>query len=903
MANSVRETAARATRAGLVVIPPREDGTKAPEGNWGHWRETPPSVDQLRHWYGNGRSGVGIATDKARLLDFDDEHTYQVFRDTAEASGLADLVERIEAGYHELTPDAGHHWLFYCVAPIPTAKLARRPAPTEDEPHKVETLIEVKADGGYAVIAPSQGPVHPSGRPYRLITGGIETIVTITADEWRLLERLAAAFDEMPKPEHEPRERGASDDDTPGNDFISRTDWFDLLNSRGWQQVGSRGAIQYWRRPGKDRGISATVNGPGILPDRLYVFTSSTPLEPNRSYTRFQAYAYLVHGGDFSTAAKQLRADGYGGRSSVGSVRPIRVGTGAAPDDAAALPEIDAGNLILREVSELAWKAVMRANEPPFLFRYSGVPARVEQHEHEPPITRALTDDRLRHVLARVADWYKWAKTADGFARRDALPPVHVVRDMLAAPEQPLPALVSIIEAPAFAADGSLHERPGYHEPGRTFYAPTRGFVAPPVPTSPTAEDVTRARALIADELLGDFPFVDDAERAHAIALLLLPFVRGLIDGPTPLHLIEKPSPGTGASLLADVLTYPAIGRAAPAMTEGRDEDEWRKRITAKLTTGTGVVLIDNLRRRLDSASVASVITSTVWEDRILGKSENVLIPVRCAWVATGNNPALSSELTRRTIRIRLNAQTDRPWLRTSFHHPNLRAWASEHRGDLVWAALTLARGWIVAGRPEPECATLGMFEGWTRVIGGILAHAAIPGFLTNLSQFYDESDTEGAEIRVFLSAWWERKEAGQISVADLFPIATAPNSMLDLQSKTEQGQKVRLGRLLHALKDRHYQLDDNLSVCVRAAGSRNKSIIWRLDGFQINGGADNPHSINPQQQAIFEDTYGGYGGSAPITRVGRKSLSSIRKGEKPPLPPSPPYDEESEEDDDEPDF
>src|SRR3712207_8294493 len=58
--------------------------------------------------------------------------------------------------------------------------------------------------------------------------------------------------------------------------------------------------------------------------------------------------------------------------------------------------------------------------------------------------------------------------------------------------------------------------------------------------------------------------------------------------------------------------------------TEGRDEDEWRKRITAKLATGSPVLLIDNLRRPLDSAAVAAAITATRWEDRLLGVSQIV---------------------------------------------------------------------------------------------------------------------------------------------------------------------------------------------------------------------------------------------------------------------------------------
>jgi putative DNA primase/helicase len=58
-----------------------------------------------------------------------------------------------------------------------------------------------------------------------------------------------------------------------------------------------------------------------------------------------------------------------------------------------------------------------------------------------------------------------------------------------------------------------------------------------------------------------------------------------------------------------------------PAMAEGRDDDEWRKRISAKLFAAAPVVFLDNLTRRLDSSAVATAITSPRWEDRILGRS------------------------------------------------------------------------------------------------------------------------------------------------------------------------------------------------------------------------------------------------------------------------------------------
>jgi len=297
-----------------------------------------------------------------------------------------------------------------------------------------------------------------------------------------------------------------------------------------------------------------------------------------------------------------------------------------------------------------------------------------------------------------------------------------------------------------------------------------------PIPDRPTRADLEQAKDLILSQLLGDFPFTNEAERAHAVALILLPFIRGLIDGPTPLHLIEKPSPGTGASLLIDIVSYVTTGRPVTAMTEGRDEDEWRKRLTARLRNSPAIVLIDNLRRRLDSTAFAAAITSTIWEDRLLGASETVRLPVQCVWVATGNNPGLSGEIARRTVRIRLDARQDRPWLRYNFRHPNLREWVAKHHGHLVRAALIFGQAWLSEGQPvDKSLPVLGMFEAWTSAVGGILMVAGIPGFLRNLNDFYEMTDPEGSTIRWFVSAWWERFKDKSVGVADLWRLSNLP--------------------------------------------------------------------------------------------------------------------------------
>src|SRR5262249_3942380 len=169
-----------------------------------------------------------------------------------------------------------------------------------------------------------------------------------------------------------------------------------------------------------------------------------------------------------------------------------------------------------------------------------------------------------------------------------------------------------------------------------------------------TPEDVNEAKHWLLVELLGDFPFEDDASRAHAVAPILTLFARAMIDGPTPLHLIDAPTEGTGKTLLASVISIVGTGRDVEAIAEADSDAEWRKRIAAVLAEGPVIVLLDNLSRVLDCGALASALTSRVWKDRILGVSKTARVPNTCIWMASGNNTRLSRELIRRTLWCRI---------------------------------------------------------------------------------------------------------------------------------------------------------------------------------------------------------------------------------------------------------
>jgi hypothetical protein len=493
------------------------------------------------------------------------------------------------------------------------------------------------------------------------------------------------------------------------------------------------------------------------------------------------------------------------------------------------LPCIDAGDRQLRRATALTWHAIHAGNDPPSLFVFGGVVVRIEHDDTGAAITKVVNDARMRYRLARCANWYKM--TDEG--RKDALPPTYVVKDVLATPDPQLPRLKGIASAPVFAPDGTLRTKPGYLPDAQVFYDDVGGWKVPPVPAKPSYSDLGRAKQLILEELLVDFPFTGEPELAHAVALLLLPFVREMIDGPTPLHLVEKPTPGTGAGLLLDVVLYPALGRPAPIMTEGSYSAEWRKRLTAKLLDAPRAIVIDNLRAELDAGELAAAITAPVWEDRILGHSISARIPVRCAWVATGNNPSLSLEIARRSVRIRMDAKMDRPWLRDKFKHPNLREWVQLNRAELVWAALTIVQHWVSIGSP-PGQRVLGNFESWAQVLGGILNVADIPGFLDNIEDLYERADTESPIWREFVAKWWHKFGEKEVTVAHLYPFFNGVPGGIELLGYSDShASKTRLGMELRKQADRTYTVtsdEETLRLTIKLHGQRQGANTWRLE-------------------------------------------------------------------------
>ena len=278
---------------------------------------------------------------------------------------------------------------------------------------------------------------------------------------------------------------------------------------------------------------------------------------------------------------------------------------------------------------------------------------------------------------------------------------------------------------------------------------------------SPTAEEVHAATALI-NEVFHDFCFDSPASRANAFGLLLTAVLRSLICGCVPAAMINGNKPGVGKGMLVDVISLIVMGTEAPKGSAPNNDDEMRKQLTTLLLAGTTFVVLDNLKKLLDHASLDAFLTSSIWRDRRLHTNDTIELPNRSVMILTGNNVKVGTDMARRSYLIQLRTRIARPWEKNSWLHSDLKAWVRSERGKLIGALLTICAGWNAAGQPRSTSVRMGSFEDWASVIAGILEFLGIEGFLANRRDLQESAADAENEWEDFLTIIAEEMGVGK---------------------------------------------------------------------------------------------------------------------------------------------
>jgi hypothetical protein len=359
----------------------------------------------------------------------------------------------------------------------------------------------------------------------------------------------------------------------------------------------------------------------------------------------------------------------------------------------------------------------------------------------------------LRERLTRVATWFRERKTTEGSEYLPAHPPEWCVGAILARGDWPgIRRLEAVVEYPVLLPSGELLDSPGFDAGSGLLYQPSRQPRLI-VPSKPTQSDAAQAVAILFD-VVADFPFVGPAHRSAWLAALLTPLARFAFAGPTPLFLVEANTRGAGKGLLLHVICQILLDRSFAVSTYTSDVEELRKRITAIASDGDLLVLLDNIDGPFGNSALDAAMTTTIWKDRILGQSRQIVTPLWTCWYGTGNNVSLAGDMIRRVCPMRLETPEERPEIRSDFRHPKLLDWVAEHRDELLSAALTILRGFIVAGQPDQKLSAWGSFEGWSNVVRQAIVWAGAPDPGHTRLTLNEDGDGESDAIGTLLAHW-----------------------------------------------------------------------------------------------------------------------------------------------------
>jgi hypothetical protein len=650
--------------------------------------------------------------------------------------------------------------------------------------HK-SVIIETKSEGGYVVTRPSPPECHQTGRCYVSANGVPLTAVPMISDDERaVLLDMARAFDERPseEPQAPPPPKATT------SDFATAAREYNIQHTRDWKAAG-----------GKQRTCPICQHNGcfGALPDdpgRWACFSS------NHDGVGVQGAA-CWHGDALDLDAHVEGVDRVALLRKRGLMAPLTLPNHRGDDP----PPLGRPTYTYRPGEghdAIAFALGVIAKTPIVYQRDQRLTTVITNSDDEKdrsgvvrvvgsPIIAQLSQSRLWEILSSEVDWLRWSARRKKPVKRD--PPNQVTKNLFSRGEYPgVRRLRGLSTVPIMRPDGSLFHKPGWD--------PITGVVhvsidqVPDIPAKPTRDDAHRALDAILDAVV-DFPFAAATDRSVWLAALLTPIGYPSFDGGAPLFLIDASTPGTGKSLVVNVIGVIASGGNLPSSPYVRDDDELRKRITSHVEAGDTMALIDNVPggSLIGWPCLDSALTSSEWSDRRLGKSETVRGAMAITWYATGNNVGVRADMARRVLRCRLETNLENPESRTGFKHDPLMPWVRKHRPRLLAAALTILRGFVEAGRPDNGLAGIGSFEGWSSAIRNACVWLGLDDPGLALASKDPEIDPDVATHKRLLLALHHIQTEG----LDLAPTGLNSREIVELADTKRDGADMLRGALL----------------------------------------------------------------------------------------------------------
>lgn len=422
-----------------------------------------------------------------------------------------------------------------------------------------------------------------------------------------------------------------------------------------------------------------------------------------------------------------------------------------------------------------------------------------------------------------------------GEKRKKVNTPADVIRGVLAADlEMGLKPLKGRIDTPVLTSEDRLVSTTGYDAQTQLYLFNGKESFLP--------DRVSREEALSALESFmypfKDFPFETPSDRSVCLAAALTAISRPVLDT-APAFAFDAPRQGTGKTYLARciaLLSHLEEPMVFPPV-DSRNDDETRKRIYAFLASNNRVIFWDNVVGAFNSPSVAALLTSEKFADRLLGHSKIKPLINKSLFLITGNNLQISGDLTRRIFICRLNSNLSNPTTRVIKFSPV--CYIKENHDDLIRFGLILIRGYL----QSEECKAGGVkadrlasFEGWDALVRQVVAWVALshPDYVDPKKDMdmRIDSDPEQEMLSEFYQALRVYFKDRAFTASDLLDIATKTctkpiiREYLEEKSIGTRGLKtLSIGKILASRRD---QIVDGLRLVRSQQGK--KAATYRIE-------------------------------------------------------------------------
>ncbi len=312
----------------------------------------------------------------------------------------------------------------------------------------------------------------------------------------------------------------------------------------------------------------------------------------------------------------------------------------------------------------------------------------------------------LTRELSVAATWEKYDGRAEDWVRCD--PPARHAAILFDAQRfRYLPPLAGVARQPYFReSDGELIIQPGYDKTAQRFGVfDARQFVL----HDPTPEAAHAALTLLED-LLTEFHFVGDTDRAAALAAIFTAVVRPTLAYAPGFH-VRAPVFGSGKTYLCELIGAFAGPGGNAKVSYPTTSEEATKVILSLLLTSPAVIEFDDMDTDwIPHGTIKRMLTAEHITDRILGVSKTATVSTRTLFLGSGNNVGPIRDLLRRVLTIHIDPRCATPATMSYKGYPVDKV--RQRRGAYAAAVLTIIQAWRRAGSPRAAVDSIVTFGG-----------------------------------------------------------------------------------------------------------------------------------------------------------------------------------------------